>query len=67
MRFNNLDLIGMAMRKLSRRRQDIIRLRLWEHRGFREIGEILEISRNSAQRIYEKSIARIRREMGVRG
>lgn len=63
MNLTNIDLLGMAIRKLSQRQQGIINMRFVDKCGFRDIGEHYHISKDSARRIYEKTIVRLRREI----
>ena len=63
MSLTQLDQLGMAFRKLSRRQLGIIELRIMDDCGFRDIGNHYHISKDSAQRIYEKTLARLRREL----
>lgn len=60
---DNIDLLGMAMRRLTKRQQLIVEMRYKYKLTFQEIGDGLSISTKHAQRIFEKSLKKLKKEV----
>jgi RNA polymerase sigma-70 factor, ECF subfamily len=58
------EAIAAACRKLPEHYQKAIRLRLWDELSFAEIGSTLEISEDSARKLYGRAIVRLRELLG---
>ena len=60
MNLTQLDLLGMAYRRLSKRQQNIVRMRFEDRMTYQEIGDEIDTSKMQVQRICEKSLKKIK-------
>ncbi len=58
-----LEALDAALRGLSERHREVIRLRVWEQLSFEEIGTRLETTQDAARMLYGRALARLREAM----
>jgi len=59
--------VRSALAKLGRRRQAVVRLRLFEHLGFEEVARRLAVSISTAKNDYASALDRLREILASRG
>ena len=62
MNLTSIDLLGMAFRRLSKRQQKIINMRIIDKMTFQEIGDELSITKMGAQKKYKEIKKKLKKE-----
>lgn len=61
--FENADMLGRAMAKLSDQQREVIRLRFFENRSQREVAAALDVSQMSVSRAERRALEILREEL----